>query len=109
MPQELEKPYFLHHGILITFSVAAKLFFIRKLTLHGVWLCFHYFDLIFLIMFANPRKRRRRGKKVERWKNRQFPELLLEAYNRDFLIGLFVCFAFKVRNFLPKTIEPILN
>ena len=49
------------------------------------------------------------GRKWKDGKTGQFPELLMKAYNRDFLIGLFVCFAYKVRNFLPKTIEPILN
>lgn len=49
------------------------------------------------------------GRKWKDGKTGQFPELLMAAYNRDFLIGLFVCFAYKVRNFLPKTIEPILT
>ena len=46
---------------------------------------------------------------MERWKNGAVSGIINGSYNRDFLIGLFVCFAYKVRNFLPKTIEPILN
>ena len=89
-----------------TFSDVTKLFFIRKLTLYGVWLRFHYCDIIFLIMFANPQKRKRTlGRKRKDRKTGQFLILLLEAkYNRDFLIGLLVCFAL-VRNFLPKLIN----
>ena len=42
--------------------------------------------------------------KVERWKNGAVSGIIfMEAYKRDFLIGLFVCFAL-VRNFLPKLI-----
>ena len=51
-----------------------------------------------MLIFANPRKRRRTTEEDSGTIEKQ------GSLNRDFLIGLFVCFAL-VRNFLPKMID----